>query len=173
METTAQEQVVLVDANGRPVGVGEKLAAHRDGGRLHLAFSVYVFNTRGQLLLQRRAAGKYHFAGLWSNSCCGHPRPAEAGIAAARRRLGEEFGFEVALSPVLTHEYRASDPVSGLTEHEFLEVFAGEFAGEPRPNENEMDDWRWCDLEEVHRQLAEAPETMTPWLKLTLDRWPG
>lgn len=104
-----REHVVLVDEQGRPVGVEEKLAAHRDGGRRHLAFSVYVFNARGELLLQRRAPGKYHFAGLWSNSCCGHPRPEEDVLLAARRRLGEEFGFETELRPIFTHEYRAGD----------------------------------------------------------------
>jgi len=172
-ERNQREEVVLVDQAGRPIGTEEKLAAHENGGRLHLAFSVYVFNSRGELLLQRRADSKYHFSGRWSNTCCGHPRPGEAVAAAARRRLGEELGFEVELRPVLTQSYRAADPESGLTEHEYLEVFAGEFEGEPDPDADEVGAWRWCSLEDVRRQLTEDPETMTPWLGLTLDRWPG
>jgi len=173
MESEAGEEVVLVDEQGQPIGVEEKLAAHRDGGQLHLAFSVYVFNARGELLLQRRAAGKYHFAGLWSNTCCGHPRPGEGVVQGAERRLEEEFGFRTELRPVLTYSYQARDPESGLSEHELLNVLAGEFEGEPRPDADEIEEWRWRDLDAVRRQVREAPEQVTPWFRLTLERWPG
>ena len=87
------EQVILVDEHDSPIGVEEKLRAHQNGGRLHRAFSIFVFNGREELLLQQRATQKYHFGGLWSNTCCGHPRPDESLDAAAKRRLREEFGF--------------------------------------------------------------------------------
>jgi len=173
MQEASDEQVVLVDEAGRPVGVEEKHAAHRGEGRLHLAFSVYVFNPAGELLLQRRAAGKYHFAGLWSNTCCGHPRPQEAVGPAAERRLAEEFGFRAELRPVFTFAYRARDPVSGLSEHEFLHVFVGEFSGEPRPAPAEIEAWRWTGPDEIRREIATAPESLTPWFRRTLHRWPG
>ena len=92
-----EEQVILVDAEDREIGTAPKLAAHQAGGRLHRAFSVFVLNSRDEVLLQRRAAGKYHGAGLWSNSCCGHPRPGESTPAAARRRLREEMGIDLEL----------------------------------------------------------------------------
>ena len=172
MASTEQERVVLVDGHGRPLGEEEKHAAHRGAGRLHLAFSAYVFNRDGELLLQRRSALKYHFAGLWSNTCCGHPRPGEGVLAAAERRLEEEFGFRTALRPLLTFVYQARDPASGLSEHEFLNVLVGEFDGEPRAEPAEIQDWRWCNLADVRRRLAVAPEVATPWFRLTLERWP-
>lgn len=173
MNAASDEQVVLVDEAGRPVGVEEKLAAHRGEGRLHLAFSIYVFDSAGQLLLQRRAAGKYHFARLWSNTCCGHPRPGEDVGDAAERRLTEEFGFRAELRPVFTFDYRARDPASGLSENEFLHVFVGEFAGQPRPAPAEIEAWRWADLGQIQREIADAPEALTPWFRRTLERWPG
>lgn len=121
-ERDAAEQVIAVDAQDQPLGVAGKLAAHQDG-QLHRAFSILVFNTQGELLLQRRAASKYHFANYWSNTCCGHPRPGETTPAAAGRRLKEEFGIRVPLSERAEFVYRAEDQASGLIEHEYLHVF--------------------------------------------------
>lgn len=172
MGGTRQEEVVLVDDAGHPIGVAEKLAAHRDGGRLHLAFSVYVFNRAGELLLQRRASVKYHFAGLWSNTCCGHPRPGEAVADAASRRLEEEFGFTTELLPVMRFRYEALDPASGLAERELLQVFRGGFDGSPHPDPREIEEWRWVPLDELRRIIAKEPETTTPWLRRSIERWP-
>ncbi|MCZ6597542.1 MAG: isopentenyl-diphosphate Delta-isomerase [Planctomycetota bacterium] len=166
------EQVVLVDEAGNPVGVEEKLAAHQGGGKLHLAFSVFVFNGGGELLLQRRAADKYHFGGLWSNTCCGHPCPGENVVAAGERRLREELGFTTKLEPLLTFAYEAADAKSGLTEREVLNVLVGRCDAKPAPDPTEVEGWRWCGLEELRRRLEEAPDEYTPWLRLVLERWP-
>jgi isopentenyl-diphosphate delta-isomerase type 1 len=160
------EQVVLVDENDTEVGVSEKLAAHLDGGRLHRAFSVFLFDGRGRVLLQRRAAGKYHFGGLWTNACCSHPRPGEEIIAAGRRRLREELGIEAGLERVASFVYRASDEASGLTEHEFDHVLVGRFDGEPEPDPAEVDSWRWVDPQALQAELRANPERFTPWFPL-------
>lgn len=162
------EEVILVDASDRPIGREEKLAAHRDGGKLHRAFSVFIFDAAGRLLLQRRAAGKYHFGGLWTNTCCGHPRWGEEVSAAARRRLREELDIDCAVNEVGTFIYTATDPHSGLTENELDHVFTGTFAGEPVPNPQEIDTVRWADPEDVQRELATHPDRFTPWLPAAL-----
>ena len=118
MITGETEEVVLVDEHARETGSTGKLAAHEAGGRLHRAFSVFVFDSGGRLLLQRRAEGKYHFGGLWTNTCCGHPRPGEPVEDAAARRLREEMGISPALTRITGFVYEAFDPESGLTERE-------------------------------------------------------
>ena len=164
------EQVILVDEQDNVIGVEEKLRAHTDGGLLHRAFSIFVFDRGDELLLQRRAAGKYHFAGLWSNTCCGHPRPGEDVAAAARRRLAEEFGFETDLEERFSFIYRAEDEKTGLTEHEFLHVFVGRFDGEPAPDPSEIDDWRRCRLDSIDSETSDAPDSFTPWCRLIMAR---
>ena len=166
--TTVQENVILVDANDTEIGSCEKLAAHLYGGQLHRAFSVFVFDDKKRLLLQQRARGKYHFAGLWTNTCCSHPRPDEATLAAAQRRLTEELGFTVGLTEIGQFLYRADDPVSGLTEHELDHVFVGHFTGAPTPNPTEVMDWRWQAMEQVEAELLVTPERFTPWFPLAL-----
>jgi isopentenyl-diphosphate delta-isomerase len=136
------ESVVLVDAENNAIGSYGKIDAHRDG-KLHRAFSILITNPDGELLLQQRAACKYHFAQRWSNTCCGHPRPGEQTLAAARRRLGEEFGFSVPLEEVTDLQYRVRDPHSNLIEHEHLHVFMGRYDGEPLPNPEEISAYRW------------------------------
>lgn len=164
------EQVILVNERDEQVGIEEKLQAHRGGGRLHRAFSIFLFNPEGDVLLQRRAKVKYHFGGLWSNTCCGHPRPGESVTEAAQRRLDEEFGILVSLSGRATLIYEAHDPISDLTEREFLHVLTGHLNGEPRPNRHEIDDWRWSPLEQLRNELAVAPTQFTPWLPLVLGK---
>lgn len=159
------ERVILVDPQDRPIGAGHKLDVHREG-QLHRAFSILIFNARGDLLLQRRAEGKYHFAGRWSNSCCGHPRPGESTYRAALRRLGEELGFQAPLTEDARLVYRAVDPDSGLIEHEYLHVFRGRFVGEPRPDPDEVGAWRWMSVPGVRRALAQRPGLFTPWFSL-------
>jgi isopentenyl-diphosphate delta-isomerase len=158
------ERVVLVDAQDRELGSEAKLRAHEDGGRLHRAFSVFVFDSRGRTLLQRRADGKYHFGGLWTNSCCGHPRPGESVTDAASRRLREEMGIAVTLVDVGSFIYRARDPQSGLTEHELDHVCVGAYDGDVQPDPAEAGDFRWVTPDELDAALASAPEAHTPWL---------
>lgn len=166
------EEIILVDEDDREVGFAEKVSAHRDGGRLHRAFSIVLFNTRGEMLLQLRAAAKYHFGGLWTNACCGHPRRGEALEAAARRRLREELGIDVELREVFSFVYRATDPGSGLTENEFDHVFVGRFDGDPDPDPEEMDDTRWIDCAALERDLAARPGAYTPWFARVVERLP-
>ncbi len=166
----AVEQVILVDEHDRPIGVAEKLAAHQDGGRLHRAFSVCVFNDAGELLLQKRGPGKYHFGGLWSNTCCGHPRPGEPTRHAARRRLREEFGFVTGLREAGAFTYHMQDTASGLAENEIDHVFAGCFNGNPKPAPTEIEDWKWTTPAALRDDMARQPDHFTPWLSLVLAK---
>lgn len=158
------ERVVLVDEQDRELGTLEKLAAHRNGGRLHRAFSVFLFDDHGRTLLQRRAAAKYHFPRRWTNACCGHPRPGEAVRAAAERRVREELGVDVTLRPAFTFLYHAVDAETGLAERELDHVLVGRLQAEPRPTPEEVEAVAWHDPAEVLRQAMEAPSRYTPWL---------
>ena len=164
------DHVILVDESDRPLGVEAKLAAHERGGKLHRAFSVFVFNRAGQMLVQRRAAGKYHFGGLWTNACCSHPRRDQPVVEAAAGRLRFEMGIDVPLTHLLTFTYRAHDPVSGLTEHEVDHVFTGRFDGEPRPNPDEVMDWKWISPSDLETDVDAHPERYTPWFRIVLHR---
>jgi isopentenyl-diphosphate Delta-isomerase len=157
-------RVVLVDTAGNVTGEADKLEAHRDGGRLHLAFSVFVFDTEGRVLLQRRAPGKYHFAGRWTNTCCSHPMPGEGVVEAGVRRLDEEMGITTSLTDVGSFIYRAEDAASGLTEYELDHVLIGEYDDDPVPNPDEADAWRWVTLADLHSDLTTNPNRYTPWL---------
>jgi isopentenyl-diphosphate delta-isomerase len=170
-ERPETEQVVLVDAENRPTGTAGKLAAHRDGA-LHRAFSVIIWNGNGEVLLQKRAAEKYHSGGLWTNACCGHPRPGEAVEAAAVRRLGEEMGFSCPLEEFGTITYRA-ELDQGLVEHEFVHVFRGTFDGVMAPNPDEVCDVRWITPDELLAAFDETPEIFTAWfVKYMRAQWP-
>lgn len=164
------EQVVLVDEHDREIGTAEKHAAHRDGGRLHRAFSVFLFDDRGRMLLQQRAATKYHFPLLWTNACCGHPRPGEEVSAAARRRVREELGVEVALEPVFAFVYAADDAATGLTEREYDHVLRGRLATQPVPSPDEVVALAWREPEELRRDVQSHPERYTPWFRQALPR---
>lgn len=166
-----KECVVLVDETDRELGTMEKIAAHEGGGRLHRAFSVFLFHPdTGQMLLQRRALGKYHFPGLWTNACCSHPRPGEATSDAAHRRLTEELGIDTELSEAFAFVYRAEDAASGLTEHEFDHVFTGTFDGDFTLNPDEVDSVRWVTLDALAAEVNEAPERFTPWFQIALPK---
>ncbi|MBV9111045.1 MAG: isopentenyl-diphosphate Delta-isomerase [Gemmatimonadetes bacterium] len=162
----ARETVVLVDEQDREVGLAPKLDAHTSGV-LHRAFSVFVLNARGEVLLQRRADEKYHSGGLWTNTCCGHPRPGEPVSAAARRRLREEMGFDCVLAPAGTFVYRA-DVGGGLLEHEFDHVFVGRHDAPPDPDAAEASEWRWQSPEAALAEAEAHPERFTPWFSLAL-----
>ncbi|OIO27728.1 isopentenyl-diphosphate delta-isomerase [Candidatus Micrarchaeota archaeon CG_4_10_14_0_2_um_filter_60_11] len=160
------EFVVLVDASGKPTGLEEKMAAH-EKGLLHAAFSVFVFNKKGELLLQQRASGKYHSGGLWTNTCCSHPRDKENVADAAHRRLREEMGFDCPLREEYAFTYEAKLD-HGLTEHEFDHVFFGDYDGEIKPNPEEVGGYRWIGLGALEKEVAAHPEKFTAWFKVTL-----
>lgn len=162
----ADDLVVLVDPTDRPLGTAGKLSVHRDG-RLHRAVSVFLFDSSGRWLLQRRADGKYHSPGQWSNAACTHPRPGEAPVDAASRRLAEEMGVRCALRPAFSRVYRAE--LTGphqLVEHELDHVFVGAYEGTPAPAAVEVSDWRWADEVDLRRHLSDAPEHYTPWFHI-------
>ena len=160
------EQVVLVDESDRERGVLDKQRAHVEG-QLHRAVSVFVFDARGALLLQQRARAKYHSGGLWTNTCCSHPRPGEDASDAARRRLREEMGFVCALRPVRSFVYRASVG-GGLVEHELDHLFVGRSDAAPRPDPAEVMAWRRVSVAALWRALTRRPGDFTPWLALAL-----
>lgn len=165
------EFVILVDSSDRQIGTAEKLSVHESGGQLHRAFSIFVLDDGDRLLLQRRAACKYHFPGLWSNTCCGHPRPGETVMEAAVRRLNEEFGITAPLRVVAELTYRASDPASGLTEHEYLHVLSGraDAIAAPHPNPAEIAAFRWLPIPDIKTELLSCPDRFTPWFPIALD----
>jgi isopentenyl-diphosphate delta-isomerase len=163
-------EVILVNEADLPVGREPKLTAHQNGGKLHRAFSIFIVNQAGEMLLQRRSQAKYHFGGLWTNACCGHPQPGRDLVACARQRLREEFGFDTNLRELFSFIYRAADPGSGLTEHEFDHVLLGRFDGLPHPAAGEIDDWKWAVADELLRDVTAFPQHYTPWFCLTLGR---
>jgi isopentenyl-diphosphate delta-isomerase len=145
------------------------MQAHRDG-KLHRAFSIFVFDSAGRLLLQKRSATKYHSANLWSNTCCGHPNPGESTIVAAHRRLQQEMTLNCKLREQFAFKYFVEFS-NQLVEHEYDHVFVGEFNGEPLPDFVEVQDWRWVSLSELGKQLQAHPDDYTYWLRLAIDRW--
>ena len=164
MSLTTYDDVVLVDQHDVAVGRCSKLDAHQQPGVRHRAFSVVIFDERDRILLQRRAATKYHFGGRWSNSCCGHPRPDEQLLVAATRRLREEMGFVVPLVAARTFEYRAEDHLSGLVEHEIDHIVHGHAVDVVvHPSADEVGAWAWVDRATLATWLEERPEEFTPW----------
>jgi len=166
-----REEVILVDAEDRPIGTAPKLAAHAQG-RLHRAISVQLRDPRGRLLLQKRHIAKYHSGGLWTNTCCSHPRPGEAAADAARRRLAEEIGVSCPLTPLFTTRYRAALD-NGMTEHEVVHVFGGVYAGPVAPNPLEVDGFAWLAPDELREDVARAPHRYSAWFRIYLNNhWP-
>ncbi|WP_116248063.1 isopentenyl-diphosphate Delta-isomerase [Nocardiopsis sp. FIRDI 009] len=158
----------LVDEAGITIGTAEKLSAHRAPGRLHRAFSVFLLDDRGRMLLQRRALGKYHSPGVWSNTCCGHPYPGEPPFAAAARRVGEELGVAPALmSEAGTVRYRHRDPDSELVEQEYNHLFVGMVSDAPRPDPAEIAETVFADPAELERMTGERPFSV--WFPTVLD----
>lgn len=147
----------------------EKLAAHESPGVMHRAFSVFLFDAEGRVLLQRRADEKHHFRGRWSNTCCSHPRPGEGVEDGASRRLREELGIDATASEVGSFTYRALDADSGLVEVEFDHVLVGRHAGPARPDPDEVSEVRWVTLADLRRRLETEPEAFTPWLAPALQ----
>jgi isopentenyl-diphosphate delta-isomerase len=163
------EPLVLVDAQDRELGFLDKAAAHRGRGTLHRAFSLFVFDDQGRLLLQQRAPGKRLWPGYWSNTCCSHPRRGERIEHAIQRRLQEELGLSTALEFLYKFEYQAQYDADGA-EHELCWVYAGRSAQAPRVNRNEIAALRYLAPAQVDAEIARAPQTFTPWFKLEWAR---
>ncbi|MFM7023169.1 MAG: isopentenyl-diphosphate Delta-isomerase [Flavobacteriales bacterium] len=161
---TQPEHVILVDENDRYKGTMEKMEAHRKG-LLHRAFSVFIFNHKNEMILQRRAKHKYHSAGLWSNTCCSHPRFGESVEEAANRRLREEMGFECPLEKSFDFIYK-SDFSNGLSEHEFDHVFIGYYNGEIHFNHEEVCEYKFMTLDDVYDDLHNNSSQYTVWFKI-------
>ena len=161
------EQVILVDEKDNPIGLMEKQAAHVTP-HLHRAFSVFVFNSKGELLMQQRALSKYHSPGLWTNTCCSHPHAGETLEEATSRRLMEEMGMTCEMHEVYTFIYKA--PVGqGLTEHEFDHVFIGHSDDIPCINTDEVASWKYMSLNELSKDIQFHPELYTEWFKITFE----
>ncbi len=160
--------VILVNEKDEPVGTMEKLEAHQKG-LLHRAFSVFVINDEGQMLLQQRAAGKYHSGGLWTNTCCSHQLPGEETSVAAHRRLEEEMGFDCPLEEIFSFTYRA-ELDNGLTENEFDHVLLGRYNGPVHPDAGEVQAYRYLSLNDIRSQLATAPQQYTHWFHIAFPQ---
>lgn len=163
------ERLILVDSDDREIGQASKVEAHAGKGILHRAFSLFIFNSAGQVLLQQRAAGKPLWPGYWANSCCSHPRAGEDMITATQRRLREELGFSCPLEFVYKFQYHAEYGVAG-SESELCWVYVGTSDDVPRVNPTEIAAWRYVAPEALDREMAQAPERLTPWLKLEWQR---
>ena len=161
------EMLVLVDEDDNQVGTEEKLAAHQ-AGKLHRAFSIFLFNSRGQMLITRRAPGKYHSPGLWTNTCCGHPRPGEVLIEAAKRRLREETGIVCEIAHKSQFIYRAEFD-NGLTEHELDHIFTGVYDGPlDKIDPEEADAVEWVDPQKTLADTQANPARYTVWFRICL-----
>ena len=163
----SEEKVILVDKNDNQVGLMPKLEAH-EKGILHRAFSVFIFNSKYELLLQKRASSKYHSGGLWTNTCCSHPREGEDILDAANRRLDEEMGIKTSLRKVYDFIYKA-DLDNQLTEHEFDHVFYGVCDNDPILNKDEAEDFKWVDMETLNNDIIKDEDNYTVWFEIAFE----
>ena len=163
----SEEKVILVDKNDNQVGLMPKLEAH-EKGILHRAFSVFIFNSKYELLLQKRASSKYHSGGLWTNTCCSHPREGEDISDAANRRLDEEMGIKTSLRKVYDFIYKA-ELDNQLTEHEFDHVFYGVCDNDPILNKDEAEDFKWVDMETLNNDIIKNEDNYTVWFKIAFE----
>ena len=164
-----EEQVILVNEKDEPIGLMGKMEAH-EKGLLHRAFSVFIFNSKQEVLLQQRAACKYHSPNLWTNTCCSHPREGESNLQAGERRLQEEMGMRVSLKEVFSFIYKAPFD-NGLTEHEYDHVLVGYSDLQPRINPEEVASWKWLSLEAIKEDILQAPERYTAWFKIIFEKF--
>lgn len=164
-----EEQVILVNEKDEPIGLMGKMEAH-EKGLLHRAFSVFVFNSKQEVLLQQRAACKYHSPNLWTNTCCSHPRAGETNQQAGERRLQEEMGLQVPLQEVFSFIYKAPFD-NGLTEHEYDHVLIGYSDVQPQINPEEVASWKWLSLEAIKEDILQAPERYTAWFKIIFEEF--
>lgn len=164
-----EERVILVNEKDEQIGLMPKMEAH-EKALLHRAFSVFIFNNKNELMLQQRAAHKYHSPLLWANTCCSHQREGETNIQAGKRRLQEEMGFVTELEDTVSFIYKAPFD-NGLTEHEFDHVLIGNYEGAPIINPDEVAAWKWMPLEEVKEDMLKRPEIYTEWFKIIFDKF--
>ncbi|HEX5169804.1 MAG TPA: isopentenyl-diphosphate Delta-isomerase [Cyclobacteriaceae bacterium] len=161
------EKVILVDIEDKEIGAMEKMEAHKRG-LLHRAFSVLLFNSKGELLIQKRAASKYHSAGLWTNTCCSHPLPGEKIEDATQRKLKQEMGIDIQPEFAYKFIYRAAFE-NGLVEYEFDHVFTGTFDGQPVINRDEVGDWKFISMNDLLEEIETHPDDFTHWFKLIVN----
>jgi isopentenyl-diphosphate delta-isomerase len=163
-----KEHVILVDEKDQKIGLMEKIEAH-EKALLHRAFSVFIFNEKGELMLQQRAASKYHSPLLWTNTCCSHQRDGESNIEAGKRRLQEEMGFVTDITEVFSFIYKAPFD-NGLTEHEFDHVMIGRYDKAPELNTEEAEAYKWMNMEDVKQDIEDNPSIYTAWFKIIFDK---
>lgn len=164
-----EEQVILVNTNDEPIGLMNKLEAH-EKAVLHRAFSVFVLNDKNEVMLQQRAHHKYHSPLLWTNTCCSHQRAGETNLQAGKRRLEEEMGFVTDLKELFHFIYKAPFD-NGLTEHELDHVMIGYYNGEPQINPDEVESWKWMDIEAIREDMKNQPQIYTVWFKIIFDEF--
>tara|TARA_B100000497_G_C7435390_1_gene271470 strand:- start:8 stop:526 length:519 start_codon:yes stop_codon:yes gene_type:complete len=164
-----EDNVILVDVHDKQIGLMPKLEAH-EKGVLHRAFSVFIFNNKGELMLQRRALSKYHSPGLWTNTCCSHQRDGESNILAAKRRLNEEMGFVTELIEKTSFVYKANFD-NGLTEHELDHIIVGKYNHSPVINSSEVDSWKWMSMEDIRNNINDQPHNYTAWFKIIFEKY--
>ena len=160
--------VILVDEGDKPVGSAEKIDAHRKG-LLHRAFSVFIFDSEGRLLLHRRALSKYHSGGLWTNTCCSHAEDGTSLIDTAQRRLVEEMGITAEIEPFGVFRYKAQ--CGDLIENEIDHLFIGYSDADPRPDPEEVEEWRRCTIDELETEIRKYPQRFTAWFRLIFDEY--
>ena len=164
-----EENVILVNQKDEPIGLMPKLEAH-EKAVLHRAFSVFILNSKNEIMLQQRAHHKYHSPRLWTNTCCSHQREGETNIQAGSRRLFEEMGFETGLKELFHFIYKAPFD-NGLTEHELDHVMIGYYEDEPKINSEEVENWKWMCIEDVRSDMQLHPEVYTVWFKIIFDEF--
>ncbi len=164
-----EEEVILVNIQDEQMGTMPKMEAH-EKALLHRAFSVFIMNDKGEIMLQQRAAHKYHSPLLWTNTCCSHQREGETNIEAGRRRLQEEMGFTADLRELFSFIYKAPFD-NGLTEHEYDHVMMGSYSGDPKINPEEVADFKWMSPEDIQKDIAENPEDYTVWFKIIFEKF--
>ena len=162
------EQIILVDSDDNNIGSMEKMETHRKG-LLHRAFSIFIKNSKGEFMLQKRADDKYHSGGLWTNTCCGHPRDGEELESAAHRRLAEEMGFDCQFEEIFYFQYKTGF-ADGLIENEIDHIFVGVYDSEPVLNPTEASNFKWMSIEEIKKDVAENPDKYTYWFKIALQK---
>ncbi|MFA5067201.1 MAG: isopentenyl-diphosphate Delta-isomerase [Candidatus Izemoplasmatales bacterium] len=162
------DDILLVDEDNNPIGTGEKMDVHRRGV-LHRCFSVLIYNSKKEMLLQKRAANKYHCPGQWSNACCSHPAPGEHLLMAAKKRLKEEMGISTPVKETGV-EFIYKVRIGDLTEYEYDHLLYGQFDGKPLINREEADDWRWMAFSDIRDDMKANPDIYTPWFRLIISQ---
>lgn len=165
----AQELLILVDENDNEIGYEEKVRAHLGEGKLHRAFSIFIFNDKNELLLQKRNKEKMLWGEFWTNTCCSHPRKGESLEEATHRRLMEEMGFDCELKEIFRFPYQAKFKDVG-SEKEIDHVFVGRYNGPVKPDPKEVADWKWISIKELKKDIEKNPDNYTPWFKISLNK---